>query len=332
MKRRPRKRDERGAILVFVALSLTSILAVMGVVVDGSRVFAERRQMQNAADAAAMAGARAYDKVVTGQESAIYNAVVAAAVANGASSTAITCRLVDEVLVDVGACPTTNTNTAAAIKLAAAGVRVTVNATKNTTFMKVVGVQTFNAKASAAAQVEGLRSGPSPFVMCAVASSDPRSNGDGQPIAILLPDNTTNPAAVGQTFELQDPTAVGCGQVNQFKGLAASPADFPTPGPWDLLNGDHGINVTKQVIAGNDACAGNPDYFINCVVAVPLCYSMTPAVAYKLYCVRYAPFRITVNQSASRMAGVLLDSAYASGGQGGGKPLDGEVRIIKLSE
>jgi Flp pilus assembly protein TadG len=315
---------------VLVALSLTSILAVMGVVVDGSRVFSERRQMQNAADAAAMAGARAYDKVVANQESAIYNAALTAATANGATS--ITCRLIDEVLVDVGACPTVNTGTATAIKTAAAGVRITVNASKSTTFMKVVGIQTFSAKASAAAQVEGLRSGPSPFVMCAVSSSDPRSNGDGQSLAILLPDNSMNPAAIGQTFELQDPTAVGCGQQNQFKGLADTPADFPTPGPWNLLNGDHGINVTKQVIAGNDACGGNPDYFINCVVAVPLCYSMTPSVAYKLYCVRYAPFRITVNTSASRMAGVLLDSAYASGGQGGGKPLAGEVRIIKLSE
>lgn len=328
--RRTTKRSDRGAVLVLTALSLTSIVAVMGVVIDGSRAFAERRQMQNSADAAAMAGARAYDTLVTSQESTIYTKALAAAQANGAQS--ITCRLIDEVLTDVGPCPTVNTGTAAAIKVAAAGVRITVSNTKATTFMKVVGTQTFTARASAAAQVEGLRSGPSPFVMCAVASSDPRSNGDGQSLAILLPDNSLNPAAVGQTFELQDPTAVGCGQANAFKGLADTPADFPTPGPWNLLNGDHGINVAKQVIAGNEACTGNPDNFVNCVVAVPLCYSMTPPVAYKLYCVRYAPFRITVNTSASRMAGVLLSSAVASGGQGGGKPLSGEVRVIKLSE
>lgn len=330
--KRNRRTNERGAVLVMVSLSLASMLAVMGLVIDGSHVFAERRQMQNAADAAAMAGARAYEEMTAGQESTIRTAAVAAAVANGADAATVNCRLVDEVLVDVGACPTLNTGLAATIKLAAAGVRVTVSATKPTTFMKVVGIDDFSANASAAATVQGLRSGPSPFVMCAVGDSDPRANGDGQPIAILLPDNSTNPLAVGHTFELQDPTAVGCGQNNDFKGLSDTPADFPTPGPWNLLNGDHGINVTKQVIAGNEACTGNPDYFINCVVAVPLCYTMTPPVQDKLYCVRYAPFRITVNQSASRMAGVLLDSAMATGGQGGGKPLDGEVRIIKLAE
>ncbi len=326
------KQNERGAVLVFVALSMVSIVTVMGVVIDGSHVFSERRQMQNAADAAAMAGARALDKLTVGNESSIQTAVNAVAVGNGATSSSLVCRLVDEVLVDVGACPTSNTGTAAAIKVLAAGVRVTAATVKSTTFMKVAGKRTFNAKASAAAQIEGLRSGPSPFVMCAVASTDPRALGDGQAVAILLADNATNPLAVGLTFELQDPTAVGCGQASSFKGLSASPADFPTPGPWGLLNGDHGINVSKQVIAGNEACTGNPDNFINCVVAVPLCYSMAPAVAYQLYCVRYAPFRITVNVSASRMAGVLLDSALATGGQGGGKPLSGEVRIIKLSE
>ena len=38
--RRSKKRHERGAVLVLTALSLTSIIAVMGVVVDGSRVYA----------------------------------------------------------------------------------------------------------------------------------------------------------------------------------------------------------------------------------------------------------------------------------------------------
>lgn len=330
--RTTKRRNERGAVLVFVAMSMASLVGLMGVVVDGSRVFAERRQMQNAADSAALAATRALDNVTTGTEATIHNAAVAAAVANGADAASVTCRFVDEVLTDLGPCPTVATGTAVAIKAAAAGVRITTSAVKNTTFIRAVGAETFTARASAAAQIQGLRSGASPFVMCAVGSSDPRSNGDGQAIPILLPDNSTNPAAVGHTYELQDPTAVGCGQANSFKGLAAYPADFPIPGPWDLLNGDHGINVAKQVVAGNSSCSGNPDNFINCVVAVPLCYSMTPSVDWRLYCVRYAPFLITANVSASRMAGMLLDTAVATGGQGGGKPLPGEIRVIKLSE
>lgn len=330
-----RQQSERGAILTFVALSLVSIVAVMGVVLDGGNVFSQRRQMQNAADAAATAGARALDRLALGNEGAIWSAVVASAVSNGGDSTQITCRLTNEVLVDVGACPQSATNTAASIKSAASAVRVTVAATHKTTFIRVVGAKTFTARASAAGQIEALRSGSSPFVLCAVGRTDPRAQGDGQTVAVLLPDNSINPAALyangGPTYELQNPTTIGCGQGNNFKGLSENAtANYTMPGPWTVANGDHGINVAKSVVAGNNACSNG--ITLNCVILVPLCHATTPATDGSLYCVRFGAFQIVDIQGASRISGRLVDGVVATGGQGGGPPLKGEARVVKLSE
>jgi hypothetical protein len=52
------KRSERGQMVVIVALSLTVLVAMAGLVIDGGMALANRRQVQNAADAAALAGTR----------------------------------------------------------------------------------------------------------------------------------------------------------------------------------------------------------------------------------------------------------------------------------
>ena len=51
---------ERGQILVIFALALVAMLAMVGLVLDGGSAFAQRRDQQNAADLAALAGANDY--------------------------------------------------------------------------------------------------------------------------------------------------------------------------------------------------------------------------------------------------------------------------------
>ena len=335
MKRFLRRRNERGAALILVAVSLVATLSVTGIVVDGSNAYSQRRQMQNAADAAALAGARALDRLAVSGEAAVWNAVVASAVSNGASSSLIQCSLTDEVLTVIQVCPTTNTGQAVAIKAQSSGVRVTVGSVSQTSFIRVVGAKNFTARATATAQIEGLRSGNSPFVLCATGDTDPRSLGDGQAVPIILPDNSMNPNAVfangGPIYELQDPTTIGCGQSNAYKGLSENAdTSYPTPGVWDLLNGDHGINVAKSVIGGNNACHNG---IVNgCVIAIPLCHAASPPVSFELYCVRFGAFQIVDTGGSSRLGGKLLDNVVATGGQGGGRPEAGELRVIKLSE
>ncbi|MBI2762222.1 MAG: hypothetical protein HYX54_00465 [Chloroflexi bacterium] len=65
--------DERGQVLVVVALGIAVLLAAAGVAVDIGRFYSERRFLQNAADAAALAAANA---LIRGESDA--NAVIAA--------------------------------------------------------------------------------------------------------------------------------------------------------------------------------------------------------------------------------------------------------------
>ena len=64
MKRTVRElaRDESGQAMVLVAIFLGAIVVVAGLVADGGMVFAQRRDLQNVADAAAAAGAMQLDE------------------------------------------------------------------------------------------------------------------------------------------------------------------------------------------------------------------------------------------------------------------------------
>jgi uncharacterized membrane protein len=58
-----RLRDEEGGqALVLVAIMMFGLVAVAGLVTDGGIVFTERRDLQNVADAAALAGASQIDE------------------------------------------------------------------------------------------------------------------------------------------------------------------------------------------------------------------------------------------------------------------------------
>src|SRR5436309_14739291 len=57
--RRAFRRAHRGQALVFLALATLILMGAMGLALDGGYNYAQPRQMQNVADAAALAGARA---------------------------------------------------------------------------------------------------------------------------------------------------------------------------------------------------------------------------------------------------------------------------------
>jgi Flp pilus assembly protein TadG len=77
----PRAR-ERGQVLVLFALGLVALVAMAGLVLDGGSVFAQKRDEQNGADMAALAGANAYMNT-TGSVSARTAAARAAAILAG---------------------------------------------------------------------------------------------------------------------------------------------------------------------------------------------------------------------------------------------------------
>ena len=54
--------EESGQVIVLVAILMVGLVAVVGLVTDGGMVFTQRRDLQNVADAAALAGAMQIDQ------------------------------------------------------------------------------------------------------------------------------------------------------------------------------------------------------------------------------------------------------------------------------
>ena len=82
-------REQRGAVLVLVSLALVALVVMLALAIDGGYAYAQRRRMQNAADAAAMAGART--RALGGNDAQVEAAITQYATANGADGTNWTC-------------------------------------------------------------------------------------------------------------------------------------------------------------------------------------------------------------------------------------------------
>lgn len=233
--------DDRGAAtLLTVFLVVAVMLPVAAVAVDLSAAFANRRQMQNAADAAAMAGAQQLADARSGDATAadIQDAALAVAVENGhdPADPSFACEV---VVANAAAPPDTWPSTACTAwsGLTWNGVRVTTRNTVEAAFASTFGLLPggsgsgdTEAGAVATASLQALESfAAGPFGMCTggtAANVDPRRGG-GTNNPILLGDDATgweiNPAAIGQQFYMYRGTS-GPSDF-QFCGLDSSSWD-----------------------------------------------------------------------------------------------------------
>ena len=116
---------------VLIALLLPALLGVIALAIDGGYAYAQRRQMQNAADAAAVAGARAF-----ALQSNVNSEVSRFTSANGASS--FSWRQLSETQTDV----LTN------LSINLTNIEVTANVTFDTFFARIVGINQMTATAT----------------------------------------------------------------------------------------------------------------------------------------------------------------------------------------
>jgi len=154
---------EKGQTVVIVALALVVLLAALGLAVDGSAVYLSRRRMQNAADAASLAGTRRLadaicdSEAATAADAAVYDEVVRLAEANGVENAdAIVAHYVkfdSNVVVEFDP-PVTVGNSLSGgpgVPNGATGVVVSTTITQSTYFMGMVGQSTGGAGADATA-------------------------------------------------------------------------------------------------------------------------------------------------------------------------------------
>lgn len=131
------KGRQSGQSLVLIALLLPALLGVIALAIDGGYAYAQRRQMQNAADAAAVAGARAF-----ALQNNVNSEVSRFTSANGASS--FSWRQLSETQTDV----LTN------LSINLTNIEVTANVTFDTFFARIVGINQMTATATARARVQ----------------------------------------------------------------------------------------------------------------------------------------------------------------------------------
>ncbi len=147
------RRDERGQVLVIVAMSMVVLVAMVGVVIDGGYAWGKQRDTQNAADAIAKAGAVKLTENLAGRTPANTDADVLDAMQDTADANVVghagrvLHRFRRQHADNPGGTPTTNENAAAevgngSIPPNAAGVRARADQSFDTFLARVIG---FNA-------------------------------------------------------------------------------------------------------------------------------------------------------------------------------------------
>lgn len=303
------ERSESGVILITVAVSLLAVLIMGAFVASGSQAYSQRRNAQNAADAAAMAGARALNAALfeNGVAPGSVDAAVQESAVDDNKGFDYECYLVlhdgtrmqDALTTDDIECSNTAVLTHWRNYLSAeaptwaqpVGVEVVVADRMPTLFGGVEGLsETVTARASAIATIQSINQIGSPFVFCA-SPAYRGTPGQANPIDILRR-HSTNPngtdfvfnadgtvsidpvkaTSVG-TFPLQHSQNNACGAGSQFKAKIVSDHAYTIPG-WvqtDTGNGFEADYVT-QVLTANPC----PDPFptgetaLNCDMVIPI--------------------------------------------------------------
>ncbi|MCC6178020.1 MAG: hypothetical protein IT305_22185 [Chloroflexi bacterium] len=137
-----RLHGEEGQVLVMVALMMVGVVSVVGLVSDGGLVFAQRRDLQNVADAAAAAGAMQIDE-------AAYRSTGEVVIDEQLARDAAVLYLDAEGGLDY------------VVSVLPGRVEVSVSRRATTGFLRVIGIDGVEVSASASAEprygVEGAR-------------------------------------------------------------------------------------------------------------------------------------------------------------------------------
>lgn len=335
------RREDDGVAAVLVVLLMVGILIPLAAIgVDIAGAYANRRQMQNAADAGSMAGANVISKALysssspSGAVAATLETVVRSVVtSNGgdASGSNFSCRVINTAGNEIGGCG--DTASWAYAGSGAVGVRVTAGSATQSVFAGIFGTDQLTAKTVAAARVQPLLAGSGPFLVC---YHNQKASGNGADLPdILLSANSpypVNPNAIGVNFLIHGPQISDCGlKDSSFKGLADDPQNpFTLPG-WVQTNTGDKAGPIRVLVAGKSMCT-DPDQ-VGCVAVLPLC---TRADDHghnaQLYCVTWGAFEIT-QANASTHQGRFLGTVTVAGGQGGdGVPQFGKPSLVKLVE
>ena len=316
---------DRGQILVMFAIFLIGMMGMLGLATDLGFAFAQRRTMQAAADAGAMAGARqvvrwtAESPTVAGPEVA---AMVAANEMNTEPVVAL-CEYVDYSDTSHGSCDAT-------VPAGATGVHVEVAEDHATFFIQVIpgAPETVRVEAEATAQIRMFTAtaADAPFIVCGIDTKTPNN---GEQSIFVEPVDNDDPQirddAWGTQFIIHDGQSNGPNSkvedcdidTSSFKGRAKPGAngESTVPGWW---SGDTGTKAgpTSDTVHGIEGCEDGSESPYDCVAFLPVAVMEPPSVAdgsdRKFFIVALLPFMIE-QTAANQHVGTLVRDYIVSG-------------------
>ena len=245
IRRQPVMQDTRGAVAVTVAIVLIVLLSFGALALDISNAMIARNELQNVADASALAGARQlgviyaalpagtpYTTYMLSDPSAVVNAVTTVALANQARQVSIAINPGDIAIGVWNSGPRTLTPG----NVGATGVRVTArrdggaNGPVATWLAGIMGINSMNVVATATAALTGtgiLLPGEAntPFGLDELIFNNPAYC--GTPIQFYPTNNPPSGCAGWHTFD-QSPPNANTGR-NIIQGLTPNPPTYETP-------------------------------------------------------------------------------------------------------
>ncbi len=244
-----------GQALVFLALSMTVVLAATAMVIDGGNAMAQQRGTQNATDAAALAGALTIAQDMGGDDKV--DADVESAMLNSFSSNEAT--MATSYYVDFDSNIVGTVGRGGSIPTDASGVQVAGNRTFDTFLAGVIGMSSMTSGASATAMAGALRS------ICSAA------DGCGvMPVTFSIPisacDGTNRPLRIGVDWALVSmETALADQGVGEYESIVPLCKNGPGGVGWldmgcggnladeitNLCNGPFDIPTWIQTSTGN---------------------------------------------------------------------------------
>lgn len=151
-------KKERGQALILLAFALMALAAFAGLAIDGGRSYSTRRQAQNIADAAAMAGTRllaGYAKSCEAVNAAAANTAIAQAMVDIILDNGVDPPSTDALLqawyVNAGETRLGSVQWGASIPNGATGIETNLTITETTTFMRLLGTDNLVASGDAMA-------------------------------------------------------------------------------------------------------------------------------------------------------------------------------------
>jgi hypothetical protein len=187
---RPRRERERGQVLVIVAGGVITLLLILGLVIDGGIAVFNRRDGQNVADVAALAGAQEVANFHTGKDLTpnTWAAIDDSVTANGCSAGAsVPCSWRAWYVgpgstgpVDLGAPMTSATPGNPAVPTTALGVRVQVDRQPGTFLSRLAQIEHWDVTTQATAIAWRPRVAPPGQLLPIAFKADPAGYEPGQ--------------------------------------------------------------------------------------------------------------------------------------------------------